>query len=342
MPLWYSFFMFIANDFPSFKTLFIDGLKNMLADDQLGAFILVLANSMQDEELMRALSPALEKNFIALKQRHLAGELNATDDDSDVFDKLLSLDMDRGMHNLPIWKAHDIGRWRAVVNPMRSLRPPRASNETRSSIFADFDPGAFNFNNPFLKPEILWQGEYAGSKVRALYNKFPFVAYHTIVVIEPDEQKPQVIDQAIHEYVWSLVEDAGSSIPGFSIGFNSLAAGASVNHQHFQGFIDEQPLAVEVIAAEDYPVELSVCEDSESAWRQIEYCLQQDIAFNCIYRRGRCYLLSRRYQGEVKLPGWLQGTGWSDLAGLFMVPDESVVHGLDDAGVTETLRSLRR
>ena len=27
--------MFIANDFPSFKTLFIDGLKNMLADDQM-------------------------------------------------------------------------------------------------------------------------------------------------------------------------------------------------------------------------------------------------------------------------------------------------------------------
>jgi len=334
--------MFIANDFPSFKTRFIDGLTSMLADDQLGAFILVLANSMQDDELRQALSPALASNFIALKQRYLAGELNATADDSDVFDKLLSPDMDTGMRNLPIWKAYDIGRWRAVINPMRSLRPPRASNETFSSIYADFDPGAFNFNKPFLKPEILWQGDYAGSKVRVLYNKFPFVAYHTIVVIEPDEQKPQVIDQATHDYVWSLVEDAGSTIPGFGVGFNSLGAGASVNHQHFQGFIDEQPLAVEVIEAEDYPLELSLCQDRESAWRQIESCLQQDIAFNCIYRRGRCYILPRRYQGEVTLPGWLQGTGWSDLAGLFMVPDESVLDGLDDAGVAKTLHSLRR
>ena len=334
--------MFIANDFPSFKTRFIDGLTSMLADDQLGAFILVLANSMQDEELRRALSPALENSFIALKQRYLAGELNATADDSDVLDKLLSPEMGMDIDNLPVWKVHDIGRWRAVLNPMRSLRPPRASSETRCSVFADFDPGAFNFNKPFLRPEILWQGEYAGSKMRVLYNKFPFVAYHTIVVIAPDEQKPQVIDRATHEYVWSLVEDAGGAIPGFGIGFNSLAAGASVNHQHFQGFIDQQPLALEVIRAEDYPLALSLCQDSGSAWRQIESCLQQDIAFNCIYRRGRCYLLSRRYQGEVKLPGWLQGTGWSDLAGLFMVPDESVVHGLDDAGVTETLHSLRR
>jgi hypothetical protein len=333
--------MYIANDFPSFKSLFIDGLKNMLADDQLGAFILVLANSMQDEELRRSLSPALQKNFSALRERYLSGQLQATPDDRDVFEKLLAMDLDKGMAGLPVWQSHDIGRWRAVVNPMRSLRPPRASNEIRSSIYADFDPGTFNFNKPFLKPEILWQGEYAGSTVRALYNKFPFVAYHTIVVIEPDEQKPQVIDQATHEYVWSLVEDAGSSIPGFGLGFNSLAAGASVNHQHFQGFIDERPLPVEVIGAEDYPLELSLCEDMASAWQRIDSCLQRDIAFNCIYRRGRCYILPRRYQGEVALPGWLQGTGWSDLAGLFMVPDQSVLHGLDDAGITGVFESLR-
>ena len=154
--------MFIANDFPAFKSIFIDGLRNMLADDQLGAFILVLANSMQDEELRQALAPALEKNFSALRERHLSGRLQATPDDKDVFDKLLTLNADKGMDSLPVWQVHDIGRWRAVVNPMRSLRPPRASNEKRSSVFSDFDPDTFNFNKPFLRPEIMREGEYAG------------------------------------------------------------------------------------------------------------------------------------------------------------------------------------
>ena len=329
--------MFIANDYPAFKTLFIDGLKNMLADDQLGAFILVLANSMQDEKLRLALAPALEKNFTELKQRYLAGVLTAAPDDTDVFEKLLAL----GMGKLPVWRVHDIGRWRAVVNPMRSLRPPRASNERRASIYSDFDPGTFNFNKPFLKPEIFWEGEYAGSNVRVLFNKFPFVAYHTIVVISPDAQRPQVIDRAAHEYIWSLVQDAVHAIPGFGIGFNSLAAGASVNHQHFQGFIDERALPVESGPGREYPLEVAVGDSEESAWRSIESCLQQDIAFNCLYRKGRCYVLPRRYQGLVELPDWLLGAGWSDLSGLLTVADEEQLSQISSDMIDSSVRSMR-
>ena len=58
--------MFIAKDINQFKALFVNGLKSMLSDDELGAFILVLANSLQDEFLKSALSQDLTEKLFSV------------------------------------------------------------------------------------------------------------------------------------------------------------------------------------------------------------------------------------------------------------------------------------
>ena len=60
--------MFIAENFSQFKRLFVNQLKSILSPDELGAFILVLANSQQDEFLKDALSIELQKIFATFKK----------------------------------------------------------------------------------------------------------------------------------------------------------------------------------------------------------------------------------------------------------------------------------
>jgi len=333
--------MFIAQDINQFKSLFVSKLKAMLSDDELGAFILVLANSLQDEYLKSELSTALNENFFTLKNKYQSGELKATQDDLDVFKQLLDIDIQQ----LPVWQSRQEGDkengWEVVCNVMRKLRPARASKQILESIVQDFDDTKFHFNKPFLKPEILWQGQYKNKALRVLYNKFPFSDYHLLIVVSPEDELPQVLTQDMHNYVSALTSETNKFFPGFGIGFNSLAAGASVNHLHFQGFVREQKFPVELVdIAGDYPLAVQHFLDIEACWQHLQSLLDQDIAFNCLYRKESCYVVSRKYQGTVELPDWLDGAGWLDVAGVMTVSDQQAFDLIDQQSVTQSLRLL--
>jgi len=152
--------MFIANDIDQFKNRFVSQLKNMLSADELGAFILVLANSQQDAFLKAELKTGLEKNFATLKAKFIAGKIDAAPDDVDVFNQLLQLEIDA----ITQWQSKAVGDWQIVYNAMRRLRPARSSAQVLTSIKQDFDASKFHFNKPFLKPEILWQGDYKNAE----------------------------------------------------------------------------------------------------------------------------------------------------------------------------------
>ena len=233
--------MFIAKDLTQFKTLFVNKLKNMLSDDELGAFILVLANSHQDAFLQNELQADLESTFIALKDNYKTGKLKAPQDDIDVFEKLLDLELD----DIPVWQSKTIGDWQIVYNSMRQMRPARSSSQILTSIKQSYDEKKFHFNKPFLKPEILWQGVFKEVKLRVLFNKFPFSDYQLLIVLSPEKNRCQLLTQETHQYVFSLVDEMGDALAGLGIGYNSLAAGASVNHFHFQGFIRQQDFSIE-------------------------------------------------------------------------------------------------
>ena len=200
--------MFIAEDVTQFKHLFVNQLKNMLSPDELGAFILVLANAQQDSFLKNELSDGLNKIFTQLKNKFNSDDLNATQDDSDVFKQLLEVDLSK----IPTWQNKKCGDWDVVYNSIRKLRPARASTEILESIYQDYDETKFHFNKPFLKPEILWQGSYKSysqknKNVSVLYNKFPFSDYHLLLAISPEKNLPQFLTQEIHEYMVALVND---------------------------------------------------------------------------------------------------------------------------------------
>ncbi len=334
--------MFIAEDLNQFKKLFVNKLKDMLSDDELGAFILVLANSNQDVFLNNELKDDLRKTFIALKENFFAGKLNATQDDIDVFKQLIDLELD----DMPVWYSKNIGEWQIVCNAMRKLRPARSSSEILRSIKQPYDETRFHFNKSFLKPEVLWQGEYGGLNVRVLFNKFPFSDYHLLIVPAPERNSSQLLTQEMHQYAFSLVQEMSEVLPGFGIGFNSLAAGASVNHFHFQGFIREQNFAIEEeqwifnAGDVDYPLEVKRFSDAESSWGYIEDLTEKDTAFNCLYRNNFCYVVPRKYQGTVVLPEWLSGAGWIDVAGSITVSDEKLFRSVDGGSVEKALALL--
>lgn len=339
--------MFIAKDIKQFKSLFVNKLKNMLSADELGAFILVLANSQQDAFLKRELSNDIEKTFLELKENFLNGKLNATQDDIDVFKKLLEIDINA----ISEWQSKKEGDWQVVYNSMRQLRPTRASTQILESIKQDFDETKFHFNKPFLKPEILWEGSYKNienksKKLRVLYNKFPFSDYHLLIVVSPEKNSSQLLDRESHLAIHSLVNETGKCFPGFGVGFNSLAAGASVNHLHFQGFIRQQEFPIEGAhwahngGESLYPLKVRGIADSDSSWKYIKKLIDQDIAFNCVYRVNICYIVTRKYQGTTLLPDWLAGAGWLDVAGVLTVSDDNTYESIEGQSITEALTLL--
>lgn len=343
MSLWLDFLiMFIAKDINQFKTLFVNKLKNMLSDDELGAFILVLANSHQDKFLSKELDADLKNIFVVLKDKYLTGKLDAPQDDVDVFKQLIGLELD----DIPVWQYERLGEWEVVCNSMRQMRPARSSSQILNSIKQPYDETKFHFNKPFLKPEILWQGVYKGLNSRVLFNKFPFSDYHLLIVLSPEKNSSQLLSQETHRYVCSLVEEMSNVFPGFGIGYNSLAAGASVNHFHFQGFVREQSFPIEKDhwqhngGEDEYPLAVKCFLDAESSWLYVNQLTEQDRAFNCLYRNGCCYVVPRIHQGTVELPNWLTGAGWIDVAGAITVSDNETFAVINESSITNALGLL--
>jgi ATP adenylyltransferase/5',5'''-P-1,P-4-tetraphosphate phosphorylase II len=260
----------------------------------------------------------------------------------DVFKQLLEMDVEQ----LPVWKVKEAGDWVAVLNIMRQLRPTRSSSQTLGSINQIFDETKFHFNKSFLKPEILWEGGFGDVQLRVLFNKFPFSDYHLIIVVSPEKNSSQLITKDAHQCLFSLVEDMSVRFPGFGVGFNSIAAGASVNHLHFQGFIRESMLAIENSQWRHnggdiaYPLAVTRFADVDSSWQFINRLVEEDKAFNCLYRNNYCYVIPRKYQGTFDVPEWLTGAGWIDVAGVITVSEDKILSSIDESAITQALKNL--
>ena len=334
--------MFIAENFIQFKKLFASRLKQMLSDSELGAFILVLANSQQDTDLKVELNQDIQRSFDALKESISSVKKHSTQDDIDVFEQLENLKI----QDIVEWQYKKVGRWELAYNSMRQLRPARSAKQSFDSIRKKFDETQFHFNKPFLKPEILWEGDYLDKKLRVLYNKFPFSDYHLLIAVSPETNSPQLLTKETHHLIFSLTQDSVKKFPGFGVGFNSLAAGSSVNHLHCQGFIREVDFPIEDSCwlhnggSVKFPLNASVFVDVESSWDYIDQLTESNIAFNCLYRESRCYVVPRKFQGTVDLPGWLEGAGWLDVVGVVTVSDKVDFESVTEQSVSDALALL--
>ena len=314
----------------------------MLSHDELGAFILVLANSMQDKQSQIDLKNDLMSMFVELNNKHKVGALKATDDDMGVFEKIKA----KGVGSLSAWQGIPQGEWELLYNPMRSLRPERASSEKFENIIREFDRAKFHFNKPFLRPEILWEGEWGNVPLRVLYNKFPFAPYHLIIVPEPERELPQVLIKEHHELIWKLVEEQSGVFTGFGVGYNSLGACASVNQLHFQSFIQEEVLPIEKTlwqhngGRHGYPMSCIKTTSVGECWAVIERFHENNQPYNLLYRKRCCYVLPRQMQGSELVAERAQGAGWIEECGVFNVASVKYGKGLTAEFLYSDLKSL--
>jgi diadenosine tetraphosphate (Ap4A) HIT family hydrolase len=302
---------------------FIAGLERQLDAPSLGAYILVLANASFDAGIWPRLAPGLAERFRALAAGITADlragrQPQAPDDDLMVFLKLMAM----GFDAVGTTEFRRAGPWELQYNPLRALRPARASGLQVSGCRPPaFNGQGFHFNKAFLQPEILWEGRLGSHDVRLLYNKFPFAPLHTLLVPEPEREQAQLLTQELHHYAWHLAESLGPALPGIGIAYNSYGAHASVNHLHFQLYARTGPLPMQDPGwrhnggETPYPLECRVFSSGLEAWFYLEHLNQGQTPYNLVYLPGRLYCLPRRAQGSHALPDWTAGFAWHELAG---------------------------
>lgn len=300
---------------------FADGLAAMLARHRgLGVYILALANAAYDRDLWTRLAPALAARHAeladALTESLRGGRTPAEpDDDVMVFLKLNLIGFDR----LGRMESRRAGPWHVMFNPIRALRPPRISGQTFAGLLHPFDRAGFHFNKPFLAREMLWEGTLAGKPARLLYNKFPFARLHGLLVPEPARELPQYLTPELHGWAWHLCAHAGT--PGLCLGYNSAGAGASVNHLHFQSFVQSDALP-----AQDprfthnggdvpYPLPCRRFTQPADAWIELDRLHEDGTPYNAIYSRNCLHLIARLPHDSGALEPDCRGYGWSEMAG---------------------------
>ncbi|MCK5663067.1 MAG: hypothetical protein KAI17_06250 [Thiotrichaceae bacterium] len=327
--------MLINSDTHEFQALFKDKLSEMLSPDELGSFILVLFNSMQDVNLQKALAPKLEATFDSLKSNK---NLQTSPDDFCVFEALKKT----GISQYEAWQTRQIEYWNCAYNPLRALRPERSSKEKFGGLEQPFNIDAFHFSKPFLKPEILSEESFENTALQIMYHKFPFAPYHLLIVIEASKHKPQHFDENAHKMTWDLAIHCENNISGFGLAYNSLGAGASINQLHIHGFSDDKLLAIEQKnwshngGKDTHPLEVNGFSSAHSSWILIEKYHQQNQPYNLLYRSEICYLIKRKPQSEVNLPEWLANVGWYEACGGFNLSDKHYYESLT-AGALSTI-----
>jgi ATP adenylyltransferase/5',5'''-P-1,P-4-tetraphosphate phosphorylase II len=280
--------------------------------------------------------------FVEMNNELKDGVLHATDDDLDVFEKIRK----KGVGSFSAWERIEQGEWELLYNPMRAMRPERASAEKVENIFRQFSSTKFHFNKPFLRPEILWEAEWNNFPLRVLYNKFPFAPYHLIIVPYPEKELPQYLTKDEHGLIWQLVAEQADVFTGFGVGYNSLGACASVNQLHFQSFVQEEKLPIEKPlwahngGRHQYPMHCIKTISSDECWTVIEQFHAENQPYNLLYRKGCCYVLPRQMQGSEQVAERVHGAGWIEECGVFNVSSKNRAKNLTAEFLYSDLKSL--
>lgn len=324
-----------------FEQHFIQQLTQLLDYDELGVFILVLANATMDGEIFSNLKSLLEKRFASFVQQvDQSGHFPV--DDLSVFRQLQMLDI----HNIELSQQCSRGPWTLQYNQLRSFRPARNSQRIIDHLYQPFDASAFHFNKPFLAREILYQGDIQSLPVTLFYNKYPFADYHVLLLIDAAKEKPQYLTaQDCHEI--EVVIKALSHLQGLAIAYNSLGALASVNHQHWQMMLTQQPYPIEHArwnhngGDADYPLTVDCFDSLQQAWQEIDHLQNSNQAFNLFMRPHKVYLIKRKTQGKYPHASWSTGFAWCEISGHFTLTRLSDYETLQSEQIELQLSQLR-
>lgn len=296
----------------------------MLLSEELGVFILVLANATASHDIYKQMSAPLKKRFIDFENSLIQNLSKVAADDARVFQQLIETRID----NLQPSQFKTVGDWQLQYNHLRSFRPARNSGKTITALLQNFDVEGFHFNKPFLKDETLWAGQLKSTQLKILYNKFPFADYHGIFVFEPGQCRPQYLLNEHCLEVDSLLQTVNNS-PEFGLAYNSLGAYASINHQHWQSFLSQQDYPVESAnwkhngGGNTYPIHVDTFNSILQAWPLINEWQQHNTAFNLLLRKDKVYAIARKRQGQYQHSNWTSGFAWSEVMGNIIVSDST-------------------
>ena len=320
----------MTNPFKSleyFRDQFNQGLHELLIHEKLGTFILVLANATQHESLFAGLQPKLLQQFNSLKanyQNALAqgNQLKEVEEDLLVFLKIVAI----GFENIKLTQTRQQGNWQCQFNHLRSFRPRRLSGSNNKKVMSiPFDDNAFHFNKPFMAKECFWQGELNGKQIDLFYNKYPFADCHGLFVPQRESKLPQLLTESLHQYMWQVTEQLSHTLPGVGFGYNSYGAYASVNHLHFQMFMEPKGLPVTDShwqhndGVKTYPVTVIKKTNVNDAWQSFIKLNNLKQPYNVLYTANEIYIMPRKAQGSVDVPEWSSGFTWYEMCGAMLM-----------------------
>jgi hypothetical protein len=319
-------------------------------DFGLGAFVLVCANAYFNHEVLSALKPDLQDSYERLRalcadflsQGRLFNDRYA--EDFLVFLKMALV----GLENLQTTEHRQVGHWNVQFNHIRSFRPQRAAAHPVASIDLPFSDRLFYYHPRILERESFWCGELNGKYASLLYNKYPFARLHSLLLLEPERKLRQFLDAEALDWAWQTVESLSASLPGFGLGYNSLGTFASVNHLHFQTFID--PGGMPVMKShwrhnggkDEYPLPCRVFEDPHlaSAWME-EIHRRDQTSYNLLITPGRMYGFERRRQSTYIHSKWTSGFAWFEVSGNMLTFSKDDFYAFSAEQVTREFEKIR-
>lgn len=331
-----------------FREQFNKGLYDLAEQAELGPFILACANATSHADLFERMRLTLEQCYQEIYEncRHafMAGrDLDVVDEDLLVFLKLHAIGFEAVKPNEVRYE----GLWQLQFNHLRSFRPRRITQYVHEGIYTPYDEDDFNFNKPFMAKECFWKGQLMGRQVDLYYNKYPFADLHGLLVVDSIDCKVQFLEQKEHDYIFELTKYLDQTIAGTGFGYNSYGAYASVNHLHFQMFVDVDGLPVTNQiwkhngGDKEYPAECHAFETAADSWHFIEQLHQLEQPYNILYYGGIAYIFPRKTQGTVEVPEWSSGFTWHELAGGIIMFNYDDYNRLHDAVIDNYLTLLK-
>lgn len=292
-------------------------LKKKITINDLGILILLSAHASFNQYLNKKASVKLNSIY-----KNLSSELRKIPDSLKNDDYILAKKITeigwKNIEEVSFKKINEL--WQTQYNQLRTFKPRRNATQKIKSVYKKFDEKGFNFNKPFLKTERFKKCKCVGIEVSLFYNKFPFVPCHTLLVPEQEKNHPQFLRKKFHYYASDLIK----SIDGFAIGYNSIGAFASVNHLHFQLFVENEQMPVcsniwkHNGGKKEYPAKCFLFTSKAKSWQLISYLHKKNIPYNILYTKEKTYIFPVNFQKNHRKTIFPLGFAWIELSGSFI------------------------
>jgi ATP adenylyltransferase/5',5'''-P-1,P-4-tetraphosphate phosphorylase II len=148
----------------------------------------------------------------------------------------------------------------------------------------------------------------------------------------------------LHDWAWDVC--ARTPISGLNLAYNSTGAGASVNHLHFQSFVQPAQLPVQnPLFAHNggnlaYPLPCLRFDNPQQAWARLDQLHQHNQPYNLLYSKHALHLVPRVPQGDKRLSARSNGYGWSEMAGAINLFGREEFESMDTTEIETELASF--